>query len=110
AVAEAMVGELGNGLSRPPVAGSGAGPAGENPDLRRVWQNTTQSPMSTGAAPVYEQLYRLVRATNWPLPPAKQIRVLLGDPPIDWARVTTRDDVIAFLAQRADHMASVVRT
>src|SRR5262249_3017450 len=71
---------------------------------------TTQSPMSTWDAPVYEQLYRMVRATNWTLPPDKQIRVLLGDPPIDWTRVTTRDDVIAFLAERDDHMSSVVRT
>ena len=109
-VLDDIVVEFGNALYQPTMDRFVAGPAVENTDLRLVWRNTTQSPMSTWDAPVYEQLYRMVRATNWPLSPEKQIRVLLGDPPIDWARVTTRDDVIAFLAERDDHMASVVRT
>ena len=108
-VLDDIVVEFGNALYQPTMDRFVAGAAVENADLRLVWRNTTQSPRSTWDAPVYEQLYRLVRAANWPLPPAKQIRVLLGDPPIDWARVTTRDDVIAFLAERDDHMASVVR-
>src|SRR5262249_42778703 len=109
-VLDDIVVEFGNALYQPTMDRFVAGPAVENTDLRLGWRNTTQSPMSTLDAPVYEQLYRMVRATNWTLPPDKQIRVLLGDPPIDWTRVTTRDDVIAFLAERDDHMSSVVRT
>jgi len=57
---------------------------------------------------MYEQFFRTVRAANWPLPEGKKIRVLLGDPPIDWARVTTRDDVLAF-SDRDGHVASVLK-
>jgi hypothetical protein len=75
--------EFGNALYQPTMDRFAAGAAVENTDWRLVWRNTTQSPVSTWDAPVYEQLYRMVRATNWPLPSQKQIRVLLGDPPID---------------------------
>jgi hypothetical protein len=79
-------------------------------DLRPVWRNTTQSPLETWDEPVYERFYRTVRAVNWTLPRSRQIRVLLGDPPIDWSRITTFDQQRAFGAQRDAHAASVVRT
>jgi hypothetical protein len=107
-VVDDIVVEFGNALYQPTMDRFVAGPAVENRDLRLVWRNTTQSPVSTWDAPVYEQFYRTVRAVNWTLPAHKRIRVLLGDPPIDWSRVTTRDDVLAF-ADRDDHMASVVK-
>jgi hypothetical protein len=77
-------------------------------DLRLVWRNTTQSPLETWDEPVYEQFYRRVRAVNWTLPPGRRIRVLLGDPPIDWPTVTSQQQHIVFLAQRNTHAASVV--
>jgi hypothetical protein len=77
-------------------------------DLRRVWRNTTQSPLNTWDAPVYEQFYRRVRAVNWTLPPGKRIRVLAGDPPIDWSKITSTTQVEPFGAQRDSYPASVV--
>ena len=44
--------------------------------LRPVWRNSTQSPLETWEARVYEQFYRTVRAVNWALPARRQIRVL----------------------------------
>jgi hypothetical protein len=76
-------------------------------DLRLVWRNTTESPLQTWDAPVYEQFFRRVRAVNWTLPPGKRIRVLLGDPPIDWSKVTSRSQISS--GQRDPHAASVVR-
>jgi len=75
-------------------------------DLRPVWRNTTQSPLATGDAPVYEQIYRRVRAVNWTLPPGKRIRVLLGDPPFDWSQVTSRGQIPG--GQRNTYPASVI--
>jgi hypothetical protein len=75
-------------------------------DLRPVWRNTTQSPAATWDAPVYEQIYRRVRAVNWTLPPGKRIRVLLGDPPFDWAQVTNLSQIPA--QQRDSYPASVI--
>lgn len=60
--------------------------------LRRVWQNTTQ-PNDIWDKPIYEEFYRAVRALNSGLPRERRLRVLLGDPPIDWATVHTISDL-----------------
>jgi hypothetical protein len=52
--------------------------------LRRVWQDTTQ-PHAVWDKPIYEEFYRAVRALNSGLPRERRLRVLLGDPPLDWA-------------------------
>jgi hypothetical protein len=77
-------------------------------DLRLVWRNTCESPDETWDNPVYEQVFRRVRAVNWTLPPGERIRVLLGDPPIDWSTVTSSEQLSSFLSQRDRHAASVV--
>ena len=60
--------------------------------LRQVWQNTTQ-PHTVWDKPIYEEFYRAVRAVNASLPRERQLRVLLGDPPIDWERIRSREDI-----------------
>jgi hypothetical protein len=77
-------------------------------DLCLVWRNTTQSPAETFDEPVYEQFYRRVRAVNWTFPPDQRIRVLAGDPPIDWSTITSSQQISSFLGQRDTHAASVV--
>lgn len=51
--------------------------------LRQVWQNTTAYG-SVWDVSIYEEFYRAVRAVNATLPKERQLRVLLGDPPVDW--------------------------
>ena len=78
-------------------------------DLRLVYRNTTQSPMNLGLdSPVNEQIFRRVRAVNWTLPPEKRIRVLAGDPPLDWSKVTSSEQILALATQRNAHPASLV--
>lgn len=60
--------------------------------LRRAWQNTTQVEWEWDL-PIYEDFFRTVRAVNDSLPRARQLRVLLADPPIDWDSVHTLDDL-----------------
>jgi outer membrane protein OmpA-like peptidoglycan-associated protein len=54
--------------------------------LKQIWENTT---VVTGVwtAPMYEGVLSEIRSLNRTLPPSKQVRVLLGDPPIDWSVV-----------------------
>jgi hypothetical protein len=108
AVVDDIVVEFGNALYQPTMDRFVAGPAVEDRDLRVVWRNTTQSPQSTWDAPMYEQFFRTVRAVNWPLKAGRKIRVLLGDPPVDWSRVTTPDDMLPF-EDRDGHMVAVVK-
>ena len=59
-------------------------------EIRQVWRNTTQ-PMC-GLSSFYDELFPLIRRINESLPPAKKLRVLAADPPIDWSQVKTRQD------------------
>ena len=59
------------------------------------WRNTTMT--MRGTSGFYEQLLPLVRAVNQKLPPGKRIRVLAGDPAIDWDQVKTTEDFFKFM-------------
>lgn len=60
------------------------------PDLRRVWQDTTQA-HAIWDRPIYAEFFKAVREVN-AAAPDRHLRVLLGDPPIDWNLVRTPDD------------------
>ena len=53
--------------------------------------------------------FRRVRAINRTRA-ERPMRILLGDPPIDWTRVRTPEDHLAFLAQRDSYPAALIRT
>jgi hypothetical protein len=74
--------------------------AGEDVPLsavRPVWRNTTQP--SCGFSAFYEELFPLVRRINQTLPPARRLRMLACDPPIDWSKITKPDDARPFMAR-----------
>lgn len=58
--------------------------------LRSAWRETTQ--VYVWDNPVYRQFFEMVRTVNQKLPTQKRLRVLLGDPPIDWSRVNDFND------------------
>jgi outer membrane protein OmpA-like peptidoglycan-associated protein len=60
-------------------------------ELRHVWEDTTQV-SGVWSLPMYEQMLAEVRSVNEGLPPANHIRVIAGDPPIDWSVVTSPAD------------------
>jgi hypothetical protein len=76
--------------------------------LRLSWENVVGAPGGVAVAP-YHGLFTTIRSVNQRLPQNRQMRVLCGDPPIDWTRVETRDDIAPFLGFRDEHYASVVR-
>ena len=91
--------------------------------LRRVWQDTTQI-SGVWDRPIYEDFFRAVRAVNATLPRERQLRVLLGDLPVDWDAVRrsppkpgekrllgqpVRDDAPAGAMDRDRHAAEVIQ-
>jgi hypothetical protein len=60
--------------------------------LRQAWQDTTQA-HEIWDVPIYAEFFRAVRDVNAKLPKRRQLRVLLGDAPIDWQQVHTRDEL-----------------
>jgi len=75
--------------------------------LRQVWQNTTQ-PQPAWDAPIYEEFFRAVRAVNGSLSRDRQLRVVLGDPPIDWEVVRSAEDLRQWEG-RGRHAAEIIR-
>jgi hypothetical protein len=76
--------------------------------LRRVWQDTTQ-PSAANDTPHSEKFFRAVRDVNARLPRERQIRVLLGDPPIDWSRVRSKADHFKWIERRDAYPAALVQ-
>ena len=70
-----------------------------------MWQNTTVA----NEIPVDPEFFETVRAVNATLPPDRRVRVLLSDPPIDWAAVKTRQDHFTWLAMRDTYPAALVQ-
>lgn len=54
--------------------------------LRKVWSDTVGW-VPTVTSLGYINFYAQVRAINEGLPPAQQIHVCLGDPPVDWPTI-----------------------
>lgn len=77
-------------------------------ELRRAWQDTTQ-PHAGCDTPIHEELYRAVRAINATVPTGRRMRVVLGDPPIDWNSSTERVDREKFMLLRDSHPAQLVQ-
>lgn len=104
-----IVVEFGNALYQHTIDRFIAGHPVADADLRRVWRNTVESPLGTYDEPMYEQAYRTIRAANWGLLADKRMRVLLGDPPIDWSKITNHCEWSAVFQTRDGHFASVVK-
>ncbi|HEY1254423.1 MAG TPA: hypothetical protein VGF01_06555 [Terracidiphilus sp.] len=84
--------------------------AGEKVPIEQVegaWLDTVGAlgPVS----PVYGRFYAAVRAVNKTLPKQRRLRIVLGDPPIDWNQVQTRADIALFLPFREEFYSSAVR-
>ena len=76
--------------------------------LRMIWENTTQGPLITATAPMYTSLFDAVREVNASLPPARRVRILLGDPAVEWQTVT-RDELWEIHKRRGDRMRELAR-
>jgi len=76
-------------------------------ELRTVWSDTVGwFPTVTNAGSI--NLYATIRAVNSTLPPDKRIKVWLGEPPIDWPNIKTREAWEALEKQRDSYPAALI--
>ena len=75
-------------------------------EVQHVWRDTTVQQMC-GASGFYEQLYPLVRSLNQRLPAASRLRIVAADPPIDWSKIHSYEDLTPFF-DRDGSIASVM--
>ena len=87
-----IVVEFGNSLYQDVIDRFVDGRAVPQKELQQVWQNTMQT-WGPWDKPIYEQFFRAVRDLNRRLPKAHRLRVILGDPPIDWSKIESFADI-----------------
>ena len=75
--------------------------------LRHVWRDTTQPGL--GYDRQWEAFFTAVRGVNASLPTARKIRVLLGDPPIEWETVKTQEEHRRWIEMRDTFPADLIQ-
>jgi hypothetical protein len=76
--------------------------------IRRAWLDAVQA----GTALDNDNtaaFFRMVRQVNAALAPSRRIRVLLGDPPMDWDNIRSPADYRKWVVQRDSYPADLVR-
>ena len=86
-----IVVEFGNGRFQDAVDRYVSGANVPRDELSRAWRDTTQVSGIFNVT-MYEEMLQVVRDVNRTLAPERRLRVWLGDPPIDWDRVTSPAD------------------
>ncbi|MCF1482885.1 hypothetical protein FS800_12005 [Agrobacterium vitis] len=103
-----VVVEFGGAAAQPIVDRFVAGEAVPYPELRRVWTDVVGW-LPTVWSLSFMWFYAAVRAANLKLPPEQQIRVWLGEPPIDWSAIHTREDLYPLVETRDSHPAELIK-
>ena len=76
-------------------------------ELRRVWSDQVGwIPTVTYIGSI--NVYSALRAMNLTLPPEQRIKVWLGEPPIDWSQIRTKDDWEPLMKERDNHPAELI--
>jgi hypothetical protein len=105
----AIVVEFGNAFHQQVADAYVAGADVPMSAVRRIWHDFAGAAGPWGARmPIYEQFFSSIRGLNESLPADQRIRVLLGDPPVDWSAIRTREDARTIRGGRDEHFASVV--
>jgi hypothetical protein len=72
-------------------------------ELRQVWSDVVgRAPIPAVTEVSYQSFFAQVRAVNLGLPPARRIRVWLGEPSIDWTKIRRREDLERLQLKRND--------
>lgn len=86
-----VVVEFGNSRLQPIIDAYVNGEEVATTELASVWRESTQR-SGVWDNPVYAKFFGLIRAVNAGLPAEQRIRVLAGDPPVDYSTVTRFND------------------
>jgi len=76
-------------------------------EVRKVWADTigfSPTVFSMG----FINLYATIRSINMTLPASQRIKVWLGDPPVDWSKIRTKQDMKSAGDQRDTYPAQLI--
>jgi hypothetical protein len=98
--------EVGNARYQPVVDAYVNGEVISEQALAEAWLNTTVPNQIHADVEWFRQMRRI----NAGRPADRRVRILLGDPPIDWSQVQTRADHFTWLALRDSYPAALIQT
>jgi len=99
--------EMGNSLYQKSVDQYVGGEDVPLEEVQKAWRNTVG--LIGPQSPVVARFYEVVRETNMKRRGKHQMRILCGDPSIDWDKVTDERDVIRYASHRDDSYVQVVK-
>lgn len=105
--ADDIVVEFGNSLYQKSVDRYVNGEEVPIEQVQKAWRNLVGA--VGPPSPVYASLYQAVRQTNLKRPGGHRLRIVCGDPYIDWDKVKDREDIGPYLAHRDEWYAEVVK-
>lgn len=102
-----IVVEFGNSLYQKSVDRYVSGEDVPLEQVQKAWRNMVGA--FGPPSPVYGSLYRAVRETNLKRRGMHQLRIVCGDPYIDWEKVKDREDIAPYLSNRELWYTQVVK-
>lgn len=97
--------EFGNSRLQPIADAWASGKDVSETELQSMWRETDV--MFAWNSPVYRQFYETVREVNQKHTCPHPVRLVLGDPPIDWSKITTAKEFEPF-GERDEFFAGLV--
>src|SRR5262245_7418924 len=76
-------------------------------ELAAVWRDAIGA--EVWESPIYEEVLRAVREVNLGLPREQRVRVLGGDSPIDWSKITKPEQLVPLLNRGGDIRTIIAR-
>lgn len=77
--------------------------------LRRVWDDTTESPNLSWDSPIYAEFFDTIHTINLALPREQRVRVILADAPISWRRIHSKQEWLTLRGQpREEELAAAI--
>jgi hypothetical protein len=102
-----IVVEFGNSLYQKSVDRYVSGEDVPVEQVQKAWRNLVGA--VGPPSPVYESFYQTVRQTNLNRKGKHQVRIVCGDPYIDWDKVKDREDIAPYLGNRDEWYTKVVK-
>lgn len=76
-------------------------------EVQKAWRDMVLS--TVPVQPVYEEFYKAVREANIKHQGGRQLRIVLASPPVDWARIQSRNDLEPYMNDREPWYAQTVK-
>jgi len=102
-----IVVEFGNSLYQKSVDRYVSGEDVPLEQVQKAWRNLVGA--IGPPSPVYGALYQIIRETNLKRKGKHQMRIVCGDPYIDWEKVKDREDIAPYLGNRDQWYTQVVK-